>query len=148
MNAVFQALSDPTRREILRLLRKREMTAGEIAEHFPLAKSTLSGHFNILKNAGLIVAEKNGTSIVYSLNVSVVEQTMAAVMELFDVGKPTKKGKNQDGFYRGDTSAGRRFQPGILFLIVCCRPVFLLPHSFVRSASLRLAVHIVPPAKP
>ncbi len=69
------------------------MTAGEIAERFPLAKSTLSGHFNILKNAGLLVAEKNGTSIVYSLNVSVVEQTLAAVMELFDVGKQTKKAK-------------------------------------------------------
>jgi DNA-binding transcriptional ArsR family regulator len=94
MNAVFHALSDPTRREIMRLLRRREMTAGEIAEGFPLAKSTLSGHFNVLKNAGLIVAEKNGTSIVYSLNMSVVEQTMAAVMDLFDVGKPTKKGKS------------------------------------------------------
>ena len=93
MNAAFQALSDPTRREILRLLRKREMTAGEIAEKFPLAKSTLSGHFNILKHAGLIVAEKNGTSVVYSLNTSVVEQTLAAVMELFDVGKQTKRGK-------------------------------------------------------
>ena len=93
MNAAFQALSDPTRREILRLLRKREMTAGEIAEKFPLAKSTLSGHFNIFKHAGLIVAEKNGTSVVYSLNVSVVEQTLAAVMELFDVGKQTKRGK-------------------------------------------------------
>jgi len=94
MNAVFQALGDPTRREILRLLRKREMTAGELAEKFPLAKSTLSGHFSILKNAGLIVAEKNGTSIVYSLNLSVVEQTMAAVMELLDVGKPNKRGKS------------------------------------------------------
>jgi ArsR family transcriptional regulator, arsenate/arsenite/antimonite-responsive transcriptional repressor len=93
MNAVFQALGDPTRREILRLLRKREMTAGELAEKFLLAKSTLSGHFSILKNAGLIVAEKNGTSIVYSLNLSVVEQTMAAVMELLDVGKRTKKAK-------------------------------------------------------
>lgn len=93
MNAVFQALGDPTRREILRLLRKHEMTAGELAEKFPLAKSTLSGHFSILKNAGLIVAEKNGTSIVYSLNLSVVEQTMAAVMELLDVGKPTKRAK-------------------------------------------------------
>ena len=93
MNAAFQALSDPTRREILRLLRKREMTAGEIAEKFPLAKSTLSGHFNTLKHAGLIVAEKNGTSVVYSLNVSVVEQTLAAVMELFDVGKQSKRGR-------------------------------------------------------
>ena len=60
------------------------MTAGEIADRFPLARSTLSGHFNILKNAGLIVAERNGTSIVYSLNVSVVEQTIAAVMDLFE----------------------------------------------------------------
>jgi ArsR family transcriptional regulator len=94
VNAVFQALSDPTRREILRLLRKREMTAGEIAERFPLAPSTLSGHFNVLKNAGLIVAEKNGTSIAYSLNVSVVEQTMAAFMDIFDVGKPAKRGKS------------------------------------------------------
>ncbi len=93
MNAVFQALGDPTRREILRLLRKREMTAGELAEKFPLAKSTLSGHFSILKNAGLVVAEKNGTSIVYSLNLSVVEQTMTAVMDLFEVGKSKKRGK-------------------------------------------------------
>ncbi len=94
MNAVFQALGDPTRREILRLLGKRAMTAGEIAEQFPLAKSTLSGHFNILKNAGLIVAERNGTSIAYSLNVSVVEQTIGAVMDLFDVGKPPKRTKS------------------------------------------------------
>jgi DNA-binding transcriptional ArsR family regulator len=94
MNAVFQALSDPTRREILRLLRKRAMTAGEIAEKFSLARSTLSGHFNILKNAGLIVAEKNGTTIHYSLNVSVVEQTVGAVMDLLDVGKPPKRTKS------------------------------------------------------
>lgn len=86
MNDAFQALSDPTRREILRLLREREMTAGEIAARFPLAKSTLSGHFNVLKHAGLIVAEKSGTSVVYSLNLSVVEETLAVVMELFDVG--------------------------------------------------------------
>lgn len=95
MNAVFEALSDPTRREILRLLRKREMTAGEIADRFSLARSTLSGHFKILKHAGLIVAEKNGTSIAYSLNVSVVEQAMAAMLDLLDVGKPPKKSKSQ-----------------------------------------------------
>jgi DNA-binding transcriptional ArsR family regulator len=91
MNAAFQALSDSTRREILRLLRKRDMTAGELAEQFPLARSTLSGHFNILKQAGLIVAEKTGTTIVYSLNVSVVEQTLSAVMDLLDVGRNGKK---------------------------------------------------------
>jgi ArsR family transcriptional regulator, arsenate/arsenite/antimonite-responsive transcriptional repressor len=94
MNNVFQALSDPTRREILRLLRNREMTAGEIADQFPLARSTLSGHFNILKNAGLIVAEKNGTSIAYSLNASVVEQTLAMMLELLDNRKPSRRSKS------------------------------------------------------
>ena len=63
------------------------MTAGEIADRFPLSRSTLSGHFNVLKHAGLIVAEKNGTSILYSLNVSVVEQALAAMLELLDVVK-------------------------------------------------------------
>ena len=87
MNEVFQALSDPTRREILRLLQTSDMTAGEIADRFPLAKSTLSGHFNVLKHAGLIVAEKNGTTVVYSLNVSAVEQALAAMMNLLAVGK-------------------------------------------------------------
>jgi DNA-binding transcriptional ArsR family regulator len=87
MNEVFHALSDPTRREILRLLQTSDMTAGEIADRFPLAKSTLSGHFNVLKHAGLIVAEKNGTTVVYSLNVSAVEQALGAVMNLLAVGK-------------------------------------------------------------
>ena len=58
MNELFQALGDPTRREILRLLSAGDLSAGEIAERFPLAKSTLSGHFNVLKHAGLIVSEK------------------------------------------------------------------------------------------
>lgn len=93
MNAAFQALSDPNRREILRLLRKRAMTAGEIADEFHLSRSTLSGHFNVLKNAGLIVAERSGTTITYSLNLSAVEQTVAAVLELFEVGKNGKRKK-------------------------------------------------------
>jgi DNA-binding transcriptional ArsR family regulator len=88
MNELFQALSDPTRREILRLLKSGDMTAGDIADRFALAKSTLSGHFSVLKHAGLIVAEKNGTSIVYSLNVSAAEQALAAIMNLLEVGKP------------------------------------------------------------
>lgn len=94
MNQVFQALGDPTRREILRLLGKRDMTAGELAERFPLARSTLSGHFSVLKEAGLIVAEKTGTTIVYSLNVSVVEQAASTLMDLFDVGKRGKGNKS------------------------------------------------------
>ena|SRR5436190_327541 len=88
MNEAFQALADPTRREILRLLRKRELSAGEIADQFPLAKSTLSGHFNVLKQAGLIVAERRGTTITYSLNASVVESVLTAAFELLNVGRP------------------------------------------------------------
>jgi DNA-binding transcriptional ArsR family regulator len=82
IDEVFRALNDPTRREILRLLRARDMTAGEIADRFPLAKSTLSGHFNVLKHAGLVVTERAGTSIVYSLNVSALEEIVAAVLTL------------------------------------------------------------------
>ena len=88
MDQVFKAISDPTRREILKLLRSRDLTAGEIAERFPLAKSTLSGHFNVLKYAGLIVAERRGTSVVYSLNLSAFEEAAAAVMDLLGTGKP------------------------------------------------------------
>lgn len=91
MNEVFRALADPTRREILRLLRTRDLTAGAIALRFPLAKSTLSGHFAVLKQAGLIVAEKRGTSIVYSLNASALEDALGAAMELLRVGKGRKE---------------------------------------------------------
>lgn len=82
MNEVFQALSDPTRREVLKLLKRRDLTAGELAERFPLARSTLSGHFNVLKHARLIVAERRGTTIVYSLNLSAFEDAVAALLEL------------------------------------------------------------------
>ncbi|TMQ73548.1 MAG: winged helix-turn-helix transcriptional regulator [Candidatus Eisenbacteria bacterium] len=92
MNEVFRALSDPTRREILRLLRARDMTAGELAERFPLAKSTLSGHFSVLRHAGLIVQERRRTSIVYSLNLSAVEETIAGVLSLLKTGRDGKEG--------------------------------------------------------
>jgi ArsR family transcriptional regulator len=60
---IFHALSDPTRGEILRMLRSGDKSAGEIAERFRLAKSALSGHFNVLKTAGLILPERRGTVI-------------------------------------------------------------------------------------
>ena len=92
MNEVFRALSDPTRREILRLLKRGDLSAGELAERFPLAKSTLSGHFNVLRHARLIVAERRGTSIVYSLNLSAFEEAMSAVLELLE---PRRRGKER-----------------------------------------------------
>ena len=91
VNDVFRALADPTRREILRLLRRRDMTAGEIADQFPLAASTLSGHFNVLKQAGLIVSERKATTLVYSLNVSAAEESVGALMDIFRIGHPSQK---------------------------------------------------------
>lgn len=85
MNEVFKALSDPTRREILRQLKIAPRTAGELAEVFPLAKSTLSGHFNVLKQADLIRMEKTGTTITYYLNATVFEEAMSYLMTFFRV---------------------------------------------------------------
>ena len=86
-NGVYRALSDPTRRRILELLRKRDMTAGELADHFDLAKPTLSGHFAVLKGADLVNADKVGTSITYRLNVSVLEEALLALMNTFKLGE-------------------------------------------------------------
>ena len=89
---LFRALGDPTRREILKLLRSGDMSAGELADRFPLARSTLSGHFNVLKHAGLIVCERQKTSLVYSLNVSAVEEAVSVLMDLARVGRARKGG--------------------------------------------------------
>jgi ArsR family transcriptional regulator, arsenate/arsenite/antimonite-responsive transcriptional repressor len=94
--SAFKAIADPNRRRILALLRQRTMTAGEIADHFNLAKSTLSGHFNILKTAGLIEEERRGNSIVYSLNLSVVEELMVAMMDLLGTDKTKQNRPGED----------------------------------------------------
>jgi ArsR family transcriptional regulator len=77
---VFEALAHPTRRRILELLRDRDMSAGEIAEHFDVSKPTLSGHFDKLRRADLVLAERDGTSIIYSLNLSVVEDALMGLL--------------------------------------------------------------------
>ncbi|MBN2077302.1 MAG: winged helix-turn-helix transcriptional regulator [Dehalococcoidales bacterium] len=94
---IFKALADPNRREILRLLGKRTMSAGEVASNLTITKSTLSSHFNILKKADLIQEKRNGTTVYYSLNMSVIEEVTAAVMNLFNVDKTDtgKRGKNE-----------------------------------------------------
>jgi DNA-binding transcriptional ArsR family regulator len=91
LDELFRAMGDPTRRRILALLKRRDHSAGEIAAHFPLAKSTLSGHFNVLKHAGLIVAERRGTTIVYSLNLSAFEEALGAVLEMFGEGRKARE---------------------------------------------------------
>lgn len=86
MSSVFKALSDPTRRRVLQLLRERPMTAGELAAHFPMHKATMSAHFSVLKEADLIAADKHGTSITYRLRLSVLEDALLAFAESFGLG--------------------------------------------------------------
>jgi DNA-binding transcriptional ArsR family regulator len=81
-NEAFKALADPTRREILALLRKGEMTAGALAERFDMTKPSMSHHFAVLKEADLIVSRREGQQIWYSLNTTVVQDLMAWAMDL------------------------------------------------------------------
>ena len=81
LNDTFKALSDQTRRKILDLLKERDMTAGEIAEHFTMTKPSISNHLNILKQAGLITDERQGQHILYSLNTTVFQDVMKWVMQ-------------------------------------------------------------------
>ena len=74
MNILFKALNDSTRREILELLKKKDMTAGEIADQFNISKPSISHHLDLLKQAGLVEAEKHGQFISYSLNTTVVDE--------------------------------------------------------------------------
>ena len=83
MSGVHRALSDPTRRRILQLLRSRDMTAGELAAKFDLSASTMSGHFNVLKKADLIQPIRNGTTITYRLNVTVLQETLLELLDMF-----------------------------------------------------------------
>jgi DNA-binding transcriptional ArsR family regulator len=80
---VFKALSDPTRRSILELLRKGPMSAGSLADHFRVSKPTMSAHFAVLREAGLIVSEKQGKSVVYELQLSVLEDGLLSFMKGF-----------------------------------------------------------------
>lgn len=92
-NQTFRALADPTRREILDLLRKGEMTAGALAEKFDMTKPSMSHHFAVLKEADLITSRRDGQQIWYGLNTTVVQDLMAWAMRLMEDGK--KNGGNR-----------------------------------------------------
>jgi DNA-binding transcriptional ArsR family regulator len=76
MNDAFKALSDPTRRKILQLLKESDLSAGEIADHFNISKPSISHHLNILKQAQLVQDERQGQSMIYSINLTVVQEAM------------------------------------------------------------------------
>lgn len=84
---VFKAISDPTRRKVLKLLQGGSKSAGELAEAFDITKGSLSHHFNVLKAADLVRCERRGQQIVYSLNTTVFEDVAAVLLDLFKVDK-------------------------------------------------------------
>jgi ArsR family transcriptional regulator, arsenate/arsenite/antimonite-responsive transcriptional repressor len=86
-NQAFRALADPTRREILDLLRHGEMTAGALAEKFDMTKPSMSHHFAVLKDADLITSRRDGQQIWYALNTTVVQDLMAWAMRLMEDGR-------------------------------------------------------------
>lgn len=81
MNAVFKALNDPTRRQILELLQERDMTAGEIVERFSISGPSISHHLDLLKQANLVTSEKDGQYVYYSLNTTVVDEIMKWLLQ-------------------------------------------------------------------
>ena len=91
MNEVLKALAHPTRRRVLAMLKRGPLASGEIAEAFDVAWPTMTTHLNTLKAAGLVSAERNGTSIRYRLNASVMEETAAALLDLAGAGKKERK---------------------------------------------------------
>ena len=86
MSTVFKALSDPTRRQVLQLLRKGPMSAGDLAGNFDVSKPTMSAHFAVLREANLVHTEKDGKSIIYHLNLSVLEDALMGFANTFGIG--------------------------------------------------------------
>ncbi|XID90964.1 autorepressor SdpR family transcription factor [Paenibacillaceae bacterium WGS1546] len=82
MNDAFKALSDPTRRKILQLLKEKDLSAGEIADHFDISKPSISHHLNLLKQARLVQDERHGQSIVYSINLTVMQEAMSWFLDM------------------------------------------------------------------
>jgi len=81
VNILFKALNDATRREILEILKEKDLTAGEIADHFDISKPSISHHLDILKQAGLLVAVKEGQFIFYSLNTTVMDEMLKWILQ-------------------------------------------------------------------
>ncbi|HUF50790.1 MAG TPA: autorepressor SdpR family transcription factor [Longimicrobiales bacterium] len=87
LDQTIKALGDPTRREILRALRGGDLTAGEISSRFPMTAASISHHLNVLKEAGLVQAEREGRTIVYSLNSTVFQEIVRQMMGMLEVGE-------------------------------------------------------------
>jgi DNA-binding transcriptional ArsR family regulator len=84
---VFKALSDPTRRKIIMMLRNGDMNAGEIADHFNISKPSISRHLNLLKQATLVLDERRGQNIIYSLNTTVFQEVVNWIFEASSINE-------------------------------------------------------------
>lgn len=83
MSKAFKALSDETRREILKLLNEKDMSAGEISDHFDMSKPSISKHLDILRESELISSEKKGQFVIYSINTSIIQEVLGNFLEIF-----------------------------------------------------------------
>ena len=83
MSKVFKALSDETRREILKLLSDKDLSAGDISDKFNMTKPSISKHLDILREAELISSEKKGQFVIYSINTSVIQEALGKFLKLF-----------------------------------------------------------------
>ncbi|MFH1077723.1 MAG: autorepressor SdpR family transcription factor [Patescibacteria group bacterium] len=88
MDSIYKALADPSRRKILDLLKKKDMSVTDIQAHFPFTQASLSHHLDILKRADLVVTERRGQFIHYSLNASVFEEVAQMILSYFNYDKP------------------------------------------------------------
>ncbi len=82
MNSIFKALNDPIRRDILDLLKDKDMSAGDIAEHFNIGRPTISHHLDLLRQAGLVTSEKQGQFIIYSINTTVLDEMLQWIYQI------------------------------------------------------------------
>jgi len=83
MSSIFKALADPTRRRVLELLKERPLAAGTLADHFQVSRPTMSAHFAVLREAGLVASTRQGKSVVYELRLSVLEEALLGFAHAF-----------------------------------------------------------------
>lgn len=95
MSQVFKALSDPTRRRVLQLLRKGPLSAGEISDQFNVSKPTMSAHFAVLREADLVHTEKVGKSVLYHLKLSVLEEALLGFIDSFATEEPAPERRKE-----------------------------------------------------
>jgi ArsR family transcriptional regulator len=84
LNALFKALNDATRRDILELLKEKDLTAGEIADKFSISKPSISHHLDLLRQAGLVVSVKEGQFVYYSLSTTVMDELLKWIIQFKD----------------------------------------------------------------